>query len=238
MGDLPDWETQVRLTSDAVILDTTLIAFGGQTALLDVSAYNSIVISTPPVLWLAPEQLRVFWYDDAGNLMTYDALGSPVIGGSSQLPDLIIPVRGQKILIQNTGNDPQHIIVLGSGRNVQGLFGVGYRDAFTVGTGTITGVVNTSYPMGGAALGSQGWHQFSALSTNAALMGNVVLFALTDGLGNADVILAGAGEFVASPGRATVSKQVILPAGPCGLRYDCRQAGTGAITCSLVALGH
>lgn len=235
-GDLPDWLVHVIGTSDQVLLIQGLLA-GGLSNTINVSQYNSVVITTGGTPQTAAQVLAIAWFDVNGIQIASDVITAPADGIGVIIPDATLPVRGTSMNVSNQGSQAETITILGSGRTVPGLVGVGYRDVCDFTTGNIPMTVNGIFELGGTYISSQGWHQFDIGVTSTAVSGELLVMAVDNAVSQRDIRIADTVTMHVDGTSFRQYGQVILPASAARFRWVSRTAATYAVTVQLIALG-
>lgn len=237
MGDLPDWQTHVNFGDDTV-LSTVTLAAGATTPVLDVSSYQSILVTTSQALQVVAQSLTAVWEDVNGSQITFDFVTAPADALGVVIPDLWCPVRAPKVFIRNDSTVAQTITVMGTNRVISGLIGEGFNDIQTMQTGNIAMGANTSYDVGGGYVGSQGVHWLDMTISNTAQAGDLYFQCASQNGVTIALRLANSVEAQTVGTILEVHKQIILPASAGKLRWLARASNTANVIVNLAALGH
>lgn len=236
-GDLPDWQTRVVLTEDQVIAGLNFPAGGGASTLLDVSQWNSLVLTcvTQPIT--GPVQLVFEWADVNNDEVTFDVITLASFSPSDTNQGVTIPVRSPRVLIFTLATSAAiALTVYGSGRTAAGLVGTGYADFESTVLAPVAYVNGQQVPLGHS--GIQGWAQLEFSCSGTTLFGDLIAQFFDDAGNLVNMRIASTIEGHTFGTASFVCKQVILPASTYQLVFIARSAATGSVSVNLIALGH
>ena len=237
MGDLPDWQTRISTGDDDVLLTTSLVQ-NASTAVLDVAAYASLQGFLTSTTRTAMMNLVLAWIDTNGDTITSDTLTAYPAPLAVDWPSLQVPVRAPKLQVTNFGADTLGLTLLGSQRHADKLVGVGYTDHMSFVNNTAAMVAGVFYDVGATPyLTSQGLHQLEMSLSNASVTGTLVASFDNAAFSSVNQSLADTVEGVTDAGVRVVTKQVILPASLCKLRFLCRTAGSSTVGANFISVG-
>lgn len=236
MGDLPDWQTKVTQTEDT-ILWTGVIPANNNTAVLDVSAYNSLVVDFAFSPGHNDQSISLAWRAEDGAPLTPQTMTAPADALGVIMPTVTAPVIGPALSIYNNGTEDRPVTVLGSQRQVAGLVGVGYPKTVQANSGLVTWTAGTIQNVGGGYFGVQGWVQLSARCSNTAMTGEL-LMSLGNGSGGfIDIPITDTSLMHSMNGGLQWYGQVILPWDMGLLRWLPTANGNAIISVNAIPLG-
>lgn len=231
--DLPDWLTKVALTEDVTVA-TQVLANNQTGATVDVSAFQSVLITSSASPLVAPSRIDIVWLDIAGAVIGSEFVSGDPLNASGVIPPAAIPIRGPKMRVINRTGASQTITIYGTIRPVGGLRGNTPQDVQVVSDGGLAKVAGTTYDLGPIIGG--GLHWLYMISTALVVAGQLVC-TVGDDIGLArDIVLTDTVLAHNTGGNLHWAGQVILPQSAYHLRFICTASGTNTVAAYLISL--
>ena len=235
--DLPDWQTRVALTADELLFSGQL-AVNGSTPVLNVSQYQSVLVSTSQQAATGAQVLALQWLDTALAQISQDYGAALPDALGVVLPPVQSPVRGPNVQVTNLGAAAQTVKVYGSIRPLTRTIVTGYAPQSSDATGVVSWTNGVAQQVGASYPGVQGLAQ-AEFRVGATTLTGEFFAQVPDANGNAQVIrLATTVEAASLANNLVICKQVILPQNVYTLRFLPRATVASVnVSYSLIPLG-